>query len=135
MRPSVLGRTAFAVVAFGAMFVGFGMSWALVTVGHITAADTSIIAGMGVVGCIPAAFLAGVFGGRGLLKVRPKAPGIPVQVSAVNLGALFQTLDLVSSRGPLSVRIISRRNRLVETLRATGQMPPADRVYQSGPFA
>lgn len=135
MRPSILARTVYAVVAFGALFAGFGISVAIITVGHVTADNTSIIAGMGVVGCVPATFLAGVFGGRGLLKIRPRAPGVPAKVTAVDLGALFQTADLVSPRGLVSARILSRRKSFVEALRVTGQMPPAERVSESGPFA
>ncbi|HYM39484.1 MAG TPA: hypothetical protein VEY12_04980 [Thermoplasmata archaeon] len=135
MRPSIGARIVYSVVAIGAMFAGLGIVEALVTLAHVTAADSSVVVGAGIVGCIPASFLVGVFAGRGLLKIRPKALGVRVQVSAVDLGALVQRVDLVSPRGPLTVRILPPRKRLLQALRGTGQMPPTDRVYESGPFA
>ncbi len=135
MRTSALARLLYVTVAFAGLFAGFGVTVALITLGHLASGELSLVVGLAVVMWTPGGLAVGAVGARGLLKIRPRSPGYPLEIAQVTLGAVVQNLDLVWPGGAVSVRVVARRRRVVQALRATGLMPAPERVYEWGPFA
>jgi len=84
---------------------------------------------------IPLGTAAGVLLGRNILRLWPQRSGTELHVASVDFGTFISSIDFASGQMPITVRTVTRRNRLESALRLAQQMPPGDHVFRSGPFA
>ena len=137
-RFSIPAQFAMVASLFGGMFGGLGLIMSLLPrdfADSIPSGTMKFIALLAVVMVIPLGTAAGVLVGLNILRLWPQGSGTELHVASVDFGSFINSIDFASTQGPVTVRIVTRRNRLEKALRLAQQMPSDNHVFRSGPFA
>jgi len=137
-RFSIPAQVATVASLFAGMVGGLALTMSLVPrdfVDSIASGTMKFLALLAVVMVIPLGTAAGVLLGRNILRLWPQRSGTELHVASVDFGTFISSIDFASGQMPITVRIVTRRNRLESALRLAQQMPPDDHVFRSGPFA
>ena len=129
---SIGAQLVYIGILVAGLFGGLGLSTLLIAVFGLRSETTPFLVSLGVILLIPFGMIPGAFIGRGVLRMWPRTESVEVQISSVRLGTFWDVLDLVSPRGPLTVRVVSWRKQLEKVLRRNNQMPSTDRVSLEG---
>ena len=129
---SIGAQLVYIGILVAGLFGGLGLSTLLIALLGLRSETTPFLVSLGVILLIPFGMIPGDFIGRGVLRMWPRSESVDVQISSVRLGTFWEVLDLVSPRGPLTVRVVSWRKQLEKVLRRNNQMPPTDRVSLEG---
>jgi hypothetical protein len=129
---SIGAQLVYIGILVAGLFGGLGLFVLLIAVFGLRSDTAPFLVSFGVTLLIPFGLIPGAFIGRGVLRMWPRSERVDLQISSIRLGTFWDMLDLVSPRGPVTVRVLSWRKQLEKDLRRNNQMPPRDRVSLEG---